>query len=173
MKQALSLLCVLCVLLAIGAETARGYMLIDDFEGTIEWSTLEHSTAQFHGGAHSGFWADAVARTSASCSNISHDWSGENYLSFWVYSAAATGSDIFVIFYSENATTSGIDYFSWHFNVDWEGSWRNFVLSFDSDFGPVRSPLGWHQIDRLLFSSSWGIDPINGTALYFDDICLL
>lgn len=154
------------------AESAK--IVLDDFEESAsswKWSRgLYRTTDPVKVGTAAGLWNDTVLRTTVSCSNITHDWSPFDHVHAWIYSVAPTMENVYFLAFSESSTTTGLDYFSSMFPVDWTG-WREFQISL-SQFGTARSPRGWDQIDSISFSSAWGTPAVPGTVLCLDDLFL-
>ena len=67
--------------------------------------------------------------------------------------------------------SAGWDYYATQITVDWTG-WRTVRIPLKS-FYASRQPIGWHHIDYLAFSASYGDrHPSGETLLSFDDIRL-
>lgn len=67
--------------------------------------------------------------------------------------------------------SEGWDYYATSFTVDWTG-WRQLQLPL-RDWNAARRPLGWHRINYLSFSSTYGERrPSPRTRLVFDAITL-
>ena len=67
--------------------------------------------------------------------------------------------------------SDGWDYYATRFAVDWTG-WKHFTLPLDK-FGASRQPIGWHYINYLSFSSTYGDQTPNPqTSLAFDGLQL-
>ncbi len=86
-------------------------------------------------------------------SQIPHDWTAGNALSFWLYSAQASGSPIWLIIYSEDKMKEGSDYFCLTLRLDFSG-WKKFVIPF-YEIGKARFPIGWNKIDSLMLHAAW------------------
>ncbi|MFC1714248.1 heparinase II/III family protein [Candidatus Poribacteria bacterium] len=97
-------------------------------------------------------------QNSISISQFPHDWSKYNQLSFQLHSRRATGSQFMIILSSENDKTEGMDYYSIRMTLNFTG-WRRYAIPF-AEIGSARSPLGWDNIQRLMFTASgWGNEP--------------
>ncbi len=65
--------------------------------------------------------------------------------------------------------SEGWDYFVQSISVDWTG-WREFTLPLKA-WGTARKPIGWHHINHLGFSSTYGDrTPSPETVLIFDAV---
>jgi len=68
--------------------------------------------------------------------------------------------------------SDGWDYFAANITVDWTG-WKRVVLPL-KEWRTARKPVGWHHINHLLFSSTYGNrTPSPETALVFDAVELV
>ena len=68
--------------------------------------------------------------------------------------------------------SEGWDYYVTRFRVDWTG-WKQFTLPL-SAWGAARKPIGWHHINHLSFSSTYGDrTPSPETILAFDAVELV
>jgi hypothetical protein len=68
--------------------------------------------------------------------------------------------------------SDGWDYFATSIKIDWTG-WKEVTLPLKR-WNRARKPIGWHYINNLRFSSSYGDrTPSPNTALTFDDIELV
>ena len=95
---------------------------------------------------------------SISISQFPHDWSKYNHLSFWLHSRQATGSQFMIILSSENDKTEGMDYYHIRIRLNFTG-WKKYDVPF-TEIGTARSPLGWDNIQRLMFTASgWDNEP--------------
>ena len=83
-------------------------------------------------------------------------------LSFDVYvPEGSVGQTFYMYFLSENSKSEGMDYFGKKFKLDKSG-WQTYSYKL-SDIGKNRDPLGWNQIDKLVFTST-GWDQSNDTS---------
>ena len=68
--------------------------------------------------------------------------------------------------------SDGWDYFATRIKIDWTG-WKEITLPLDK-WSKARQPIGWHYINSLRFSSTYGDrTPNPDTALVFDDVELV
>jgi len=158
---------VLCAGTPLAAQMTAAGLTVSACERAWEGGGLDAEHVKQ--GEHSVKWAHGDSRL-VTTAEIPRDWSGFNALSFWLYSEKATGVRFHVLVFSENAESEGIDYYSLALKVDFEG-WRQLLIPFD-EIGRVRSPLGFHHIDRLTLHAAWDprmvIDP--ETVLYIDTV---
>ncbi len=158
------------LLLGAGNLAGAAPRVLEDFEDVSDWSGLERETAIVRVGTAAGRWRDTVQTTSVRKDfDPPLDLSETDHIGFWLYSAAANGAGIQVVFRSDRESTSGLDYYTTEIRLDWEG-WRWIWLS-KEDLGPRRSPLGWDQIQTIQFAASgWGHEPRADTDLVFDQL---
>jgi len=164
-----SVIVLVCLLSVPGA---RADILIDDFEDVSDWSGLDVDTSLHVEGAASGRWDDHARQTSVS-KNFTPplDASSVDTLSVWIYSQTANGARIELIFDSENAASSGWDYYRYQIVVDWTG-WRHLWVPL-ADFIVARQPVGWQELNRVQLSASgWSHEALPDTVLYLDDLRL-
>ena len=140
-----------------------------EFDGPA-WKGLVRDTTQVREGHSAGKWADTVATRTVANTRIPHDWSAWDRLEFWLYSARANRARIYLVLYSDNPATEGLDYYYHILDLDWTG-WKQWVLP-RAAFSGYRQPVGWGQIDKILFSSDWNTHPKADTELYLDHILL-
>lgn len=127
---------------------------------------FESSTEYVKQGTRAGKWTNVVKNNRIVTNQIPHDWSGYQYLTFWVYSVEANKSSVMLVAYSEHEPIQQ-NYFNYKITLDWTG-WKFFVVEL-RQFAVTRSPVGWHKIDSLKFASSgWSQIPYSTTELYFD-----
>ena len=96
------------------------------------------------------------------------DWTLMQKISFWVYNEAVNNETITIVFNSENSTSTGIDYFTTSFKLNFVG-WNLFSFN-KTQFGRVRSPIGWNSITGITFSCSWTLSCVPGTNIYLDEM---
>jgi len=84
---------------------------------------------------------------------IPHDWSSGNALSFWLHSAKATNSPVWLIIASEDKAKEGADYFALTLRLNFTG-WRKHVIPLH-EIGRTRFPVGWQQIDLFQLHAAW------------------
>ncbi len=118
-----------------------------------------------------GLWNSTVTFPSIRRSNLpTNNFSPYTHFRFSAYNLGLmTQSKIVLMLDSENGGSTGLDYYSYAINVDWEtNTWKTFQLPFDK-FQVVRSPVGWQQINSFSFSSNFaGEIPNPNTRLLFD-----
>ncbi|MCE5238007.1 heparinase II/III family protein [bacterium] len=161
-----------CLLLALclSSACAAADLVVSDCDDAAPWgknATLETTTIKQGKGAIRWEFAKGP---SIQTNQIPHDWSGGNALSFWLHSAQASGSRVWVILSSEDKTKEGPDYYSLTLRLDFTG-WRHYVVPC-AEVGKARSPLGWQQIDQVQLHAAWDpavtIDPADVVIL--DDL---
>ena len=146
-------------------------LIISDCEDSDVWSGGQLDRQHVKQGQFSIKWAHGQA-SSISINQFPHDWSDYNQLSFWLYSERTTGSQFMIILTSENDKTPGMDYYSLSIKLDFTG-WRRYDIPF-IEMGVARSPLGWHNIQRLMFTASgWGNEPHPEAVVYVDDVVVV
>lgn len=102
---------------------------------------------------------------------VGGNWNGYEFLTFWLYSEVANGAGVQVNMYSDNPDTSGPDYYTTSFKIDWVG-WKYFSIPLKACV-ISRNPMGWHQIDFLEFATTgWGWTPNPSSVLYLDSFVL-
>ncbi|NLO05058.1 MAG: hypothetical protein GX131_04430 [candidate division WS1 bacterium] len=150
----------------------RPTLLVSDCEDGAAWQGGRLSAEHVTQGEGSIRWALADGRNELRLSDIPHDWSEYNALSFDLYSEKATGSPFWLLLPSENPETEGPDYFSLRLRLDFEG-WRHYTIPFD-EFGSARSPVGWHAIELFRLHSAWAPDTVVDpeAVIYVDNIKL-
>ena len=75
------------------------------------------------------------------------------------------------VFVPTKGGSEGWDYFTTRIQIDWTG-WKEFTLPL-GEWGQARQPIGWHWINRLAFSSTYGDRrPSPETTLVLDDVKL-
>ncbi|MCD6360599.1 MAG: alginate lyase family protein, partial [Armatimonadetes bacterium] len=150
----------------------RPTLVISDCDDAGPWSAGELVDEPVRQGNGAIRW-HLVETGSLSITDIPHDWSAYNALSFRLFSERATGSPLWLILSSDDPQREGPDYYSLRLKLDYEG-WKRFTLPFD-EIGAVRRPLGWNNIQRLMFHAAWNpnveIDP--GAVVVLDDVRLI
>jgi len=149
--------------------------VLDDFEknGVDNWKTLTLSSDIKHSGSYSGCWLNTSKPTSVSfdITKVKSDWSAYTLFSIWIYSSRIDNSGFQLVVSSENASSTGDDYYSFAFTLDWQG-WKQFQRVIPSGFGKSRNPLGWDKLSGFrIYASGWGHTP-SGTKICFDDMTL-
>ena len=88
-------LLILCVVLAL-ALAAEGQLVVNDCDDAGAWEGGGPEAELVKQGAGAVRWVPSE-HVGLSTGNIPHDWTGGNCLSFWLHSARATGSRIWLI----------------------------------------------------------------------------
>ena len=158
----------LLLFLTIGCPVSSKFV-IEDFErnGVDNWVNLELSNEIKHSGNFSGCWYNTSSPTTVTMNltNIKTDWSGYGLLSVWVYGKEVENTIYRVTVYSENASTSGKDYFGSTIRVNWKG-WKEFKAMIPASFYRSGSPVGWDHLNKLLFYSvPEGVDDITQACI--------
>lgn len=123
--------------------------------------------SRYKDGKHSGRWENHLATGGVSTSAIPEDWSAMSKMTMWMFSETANNASITVLAFSENASTSGPDYYSLTFKVTWTG-WKQFTWLKNSSWSRSRRPIGWHSISSFSLSSTWFGTPLGTTKLWLD-----
>lgn len=149
---------------------AAAELIINDCDDASQWSTgavAEKTLVKQGTGAVR--WDFSVTDTIGT-DQIPHDWSSGNTLSFWMYSAKATNSPLWMIISSENDQFDGSDYYMVALKTNYTG-WQRFTIPY-GEIGTVRQPLGWNKIGSVRFHAAWdrGVKVNPETAVIFDDI---
>jgi len=114
---------------------------------------------------------DLGKSTSLQTTNVIHDWSAHNSLIMTVHCSKVSTTKVYIIVLSEDKTHEGSDYFSATLKLDFVGE-QTVEIPFD-EMGKARQPVGWHKIDSLAFSTTWGGQkPDPEVVLTFRDIRL-
>jgi hypothetical protein len=161
-----------CVLLAaVGARVdAQSYppisLTISNFESDVEWNRGTLTASPRQQGDTSLQWIPFDGALS-----LTHDFDVSAYdgLRLWVHSNKDTGHELLFYLSSENAATSGGDYYNLKLQVDWTG-WKLVELPF-LDFKSNREPLGYDAIDSIrIYASGWDMTPDPEVVLYLDTL---
>ncbi|MFI8685004.1 heparinase II/III family protein [Rossellomorea sp. NPDC077527] len=146
---------------------------LSGFEDMSKWTSLSGNTTYVKEGRYSGKWSSIDTKTNVQTYAVPKDWSRYDRIDLWMYSEKATGTPIYVIIDADNPETSGMDYYMNSVTVDWQG-WKQVSLE-KSRFTASRQPLGWDQVNRLMFHSFWYASqpPDPETVLYLDDLKLI
>ncbi|MBD1381017.1 heparinase II/III domain-containing protein [Metabacillus arenae] len=161
-------------LIAMKKSTTNGPLMISDFEQEDTWKGLKPEEGLVKEGSKAGRWEIYNDTTGSYLKTVftedfEHNWSNHDALTFWAHSAKATGSKIYLILYSDNEQTVGLDYYSTTMIADWEG-WKKVTIPFDT-FKTSRTPAGFGKIDMIKFHTSWqGETPDPETELIFDSM---
>lgn len=143
----------------------------DNVWQTPETEGFEPSTEQVKSGAYSFKWWNTPEINRIVTNQFPRDWSGYKYVSLWIYSEKATGAGIEFVCYSENLNAAGDDYYKKEILLTWEG-WNLVEISLE-EFGQVRAPLGWYNIDYIkIASTGWSHTSDPETVLYLDQLQL-
>jgi len=156
------------------APQAEEDLIVDDFEafaGTGAWNGFDASDEHVTSGEWCARWSlGPTTKTVVETSPVT-DWSEHDTLCLSCYSEQATNAIIYLLVYSENPETQGIDYFYVPILVNWEGE-RELAIPFRA-FRSNRSPQGWDAVDKLSFTVEWqGCRFVEGTVLYLDRMAL-
>lgn len=143
--------CVVVISLASLCMAQDG-LVISTCDDASVWRGGESEAETVREGTGAVRWVPSK-QAGLSSNAIPHDWTAGNCLSFWLHSAKATGSRVWIIVESQDPTQDGMDYFSQSLVVDWRG-WNRVLLPF-SVMARVRHPIGWHNIDILQLHSAW------------------
>jgi hypothetical protein len=147
-------------------------LIISDMEDDLEgWWKLAPNTDDPKVGQKSGEWPDTVKHPILRHKNVPPDWSGHEYLCFWLSSETANDAGLFIVIHSENPETDGIDGYCTQLVIDWEG-WREIVIPFAA-LTPIRSPIGLDQVTQLeIAAGGWGLEAERDTHLLIDHMRL-
>lgn len=168
------LVLVIAAVLAAPSRGASQELVIESFDTVDHCRGLERDTVTVKVGTASGRWSRMDKTGSITCSAAPHDWSGYNGLSLWVYNGVRLdGAAFMLILGSASKGRRGLDYYSLRFDLGrWTG-WRHFVVPL-SELGAARNPIGWHQIDDVVFTAQgWGNTPHPEAVVHFDDFRLV
>lgn len=168
--RTLGLVALTLVLAAAVGPCLAADLVVSDCDDVSQFKgTVLAETAQVKQGRGAARWEFARADT-FSTDKIPHDWTSGNTLSFWMYSPRATGSRLWVIMNSENRQLEGPDYYQAVLRIDYTG-WRHYTIPL-KEIGRARTPLGWQQIDSLVFHAAWdpAVKPDPQTVAIIDDI---
>lgn len=154
---------ILLPLTSVGAEN----LVFEDFDTVEAWQGFELDDAVAHSGATSARWSNHPDRPAVSSTQIPHDWSGWNALSFWVHNERVVPTAFMCIISSENPATDGPDYWSVKVPLNFTG-WRMFGVMIEGNAG-TRSPRGWDQVDSVRFTSvGWDNTPHPEAVVHID-----
>ena len=92
---------------------------------------------------------DHGANTQITKSSFPTDWTVMQKVAFWIYSEAVSNETITLVMYSDNVNTTGIDYFSKAFKLNFVG-WKQISIN-KTEFVRNRTPVGWDKIDSIFF----------------------
>ncbi len=147
-----------------------GRLPIDDFDTLSGWTGLTAETALVRQGTGAARWANHPATPGVQkIFTAPVDASGMDFLHFWLYSGVANGAQIELILDSENAGSTGWDYYRYQIVTNWTG-WRYIHIP-KASFAVARQPVGWNQLNYIRFSADgWSHTPLSDTLLVFDDL---
>ncbi len=147
-------------------------LLISDMEDDTEgWWRLSRNEVDAKVGQASGGWFDTIKQPILRHKSVPRDWSGYQYLCFWLWSQTANDAGLVVVVHSENPETEGIDCYSTRLAIDWEG-WHEIVIPFQV-MDRSRRPLGWDHVTQLeVAAGGWGLEPREDTRLLLDQVRL-
>lgn len=150
-----------CLLVCLLPALAYAEVVISDCDDAAPWgpnATLDTQTLKTGKGALRWEFAKGPSILNR---DIPHDWSGGNAFSFWLNSAQASNSLVWLIIASEDPTVDGMDYFALTLRLDFTG-WRKYTIPM-YEIGKTRFPRGWQQIDYFEMHAAWDpnvkIDP--------------
>ncbi len=92
---------------------------------------------------------------------VPEDWSDYNTINIEAYSNINDRNRISIIIYSENAETSGEDYYRGEVIFNWAEKWKTVRFSYDTeknttDMKISRTPLGFSKINKFVLSCNFG-----------------
>ncbi|MBI5830936.1 MAG: heparinase II/III family protein [Armatimonadetes bacterium] len=146
-------------------------LVLSDCDSPAAWAGGSLDTTNLKQGAGGIRW-DHGKDPGLSLRQCPTDWSAYDRLTFWLWSAKATGSRFMLLIYSDNPKTEGDDYYSASMQANFTG-WKRFSF-YLPHLGVNREPAGWNQINRFGFSASgWGNEPNPQTMLVLDDVQLI
>ncbi|MBN2674536.1 MAG: heparin lyase I family protein [Deltaproteobacteria bacterium] len=133
-------------------------LIISDFENSCDWNVGTLDSAEKVEGNTSlrwdhelETWLEMTFPAGVSMLDFSNNRSATDSLSFWVHNnLEEPDNSMVLLLYSANPDTDGDDYYSVRVAFDFTG-WKQIVVS-RSEIGVVRTPLGWDQIDTVMFS---------------------
>ncbi len=147
-------------------------LIISDMEDDLEgWWKLAPNTDDAKTGETCAEWSNTIEQPVLRHKNVPPDWSGYEYLCFWLSSETANDAGLFIVIYSENPETDGLDGYCTQLLIDWEG-WREIVIPFAA-LTRIRSPLGLGHITQLeIAAGGWGLEAQKDTHLLIDHMRL-
>jgi len=145
-----------------------GHSVRHQFDRTDEWSGMELSKDRVKTGSYSMRWKNHLKPTSVSTTKYMTDWSDVDRVTLTLYNAVSNTEKMYFIIYSENASSSGIDYYYYIMPLNWTG-WKTYNWT-KSDFKISRWPMGWNAITGMIFSSSWSNTQQESSDVYFDSM---
>ncbi|MBQ8526672.1 MAG: hypothetical protein IJ460_08160 [Clostridia bacterium] len=185
-KKLISILLTLAVIAAFicldtafpGVAYASGNMLVDFSDSSVASKAgLAYSTDYSYGDSNGSSLLDVTADGKQVSSKtfdfaaggIATDWTEADSIVITMYSAAANGETVNLIF-SKSISTINDGYYLYSFNVDWTG-WKKLVFS-KSSFTASRGIDGWHDINAMYFNiGGWGASATQAsTDLYISSV---
>ncbi len=143
--------------------------------GSIQKTGLPASGVFTRSGDYSLKWSGADLYNNVIIPTTKSDWTGGNYVEFWVYSKANTKTEFSVGLVSDNPETACLDYYVTEISIWWSG-WNLVSLCYSGDesvFTPTHSPLGIDKISEIrLWPTYGGNAPVAGTELYIDSFTI-
>ncbi|MBE0583834.1 MAG: heparinase II/III family protein, partial [Desulfofustis sp.] len=145
-------------------------LVLSNCDSLLDWNAGEISTAEKVEGTGSLRWSHGDVSV-LSLVNPESDFSAHKTLSFRLHSNVANDQNFMLIVTSENASTSGMDYYSKEIMADFTG-WKHFEFDL-AQFSAVRSPLSWDDITAFYFTAAgWGNEPNPDNIILVDDLVL-
>ena len=153
-----------------------GELIVSDFEKSCDWNVGALDSEEKVEGESSLRWdhelTTRLTKTfpDSAVLDFSNGGSTTDYLSFWVHNnlEEADNSMVFLM-YSENEATEGDDYYDVMIPFDFTG-WKHIVVP-RSEIYVSRTPLGWDQINSVMFSiDGWGCQQNTERVVYIDDM---
>jgi hypothetical protein len=147
-------------------------LMIGDMEDDLEgWWKLTPNADDAKVGEVSGAWLNTIEQPVLRHKNVPPDWSGYEYLCFWLSSETANDAGLFIVIHSENPETNGLDGYCTQLVIDWEG-WHEVVIPFEA-LTRMRSPIGLDQVTQLeIAAGGWGLEAKKDTHLLIDHVRL-
>jgi len=145
-------------------------LLVEDFEGPEwHWEGAARDDAQAAEGNASARW-ELPAQPTASSFRVPEDWSPFDNLRFRARVRGAASVEIHVVAECDDPDTDSRDYFYRAVTLV-PGDWQSVRMPLES-FEGSGQPLGWEHVDRLLFSTEWGLGPTPTATVYLDQVLL-
>ncbi|MBD3244090.1 MAG: hypothetical protein GF331_26090 [Chitinivibrionales bacterium] len=161
----------LCILGAVGTRAGAAQdRIIAACDTAGEWNGGHVVADSAQVGAGCLEWAHGTDDR-VELATVAGDWTTHESISLWLRNDVADSAACMLILMSENGATTGMDYYSYRFELTFTG-WRYFLIP-RGQLSVNRAPRGWDQIDRLYFTASgWGNTPNPARTVHIDDIRL-
>jgi hypothetical protein len=141
------------------------------FQKASDFSTWINLIRATYNGVPVAQWSNMV-KLSLIKWNCPSDWTQMDSISFTITSMVANGATYTLQLVSENANTTGSDYYWKQFTVDYIGTRTYYYRRKDLSTG--RTPIGYGKIDNVIITSSFGaFTPKNDSLLYFSNFGVL